>query len=445
MNEPSVSGDDRRDTTMAQPSQLTPDQDAPPRLRRPDRHRVITQPRTWDDLVPDDHLVRTIWTLVQRWDLTLFLQAIRARGRRPGRAATDPRLLLALWLYAATQGIGCGRKLDRLCTESDPYRWLRGGVSVNYHTLNDFRVDHEEALDDLLTQMLAVLIEAGVVSVGRIAQDGTRIRANAGTNSFQEGETLEKHLRAAREHLEEIKQAAADPKLSAQQEAARERAARERQQRLEQALAELEEVKRAKAQQKDKPSKDHPPRASSTDPEARMMRMPDGGTRPAYNLELAADCGSRAIVGVETTNAGSDAGQDQPMRDQVEARADEAVAEQLLDGGFCRLESIERAAVEEVVISMPVPEPRKAGVDRYAPKPTDSAAVAEWRQRMGTDAAKGVYKQRSSTIETINGELKTYRGLVPLLVRGLRKVQCAALWSALAYNIVHFAPYLLEG
>jgi len=147
-------------------------------------------------LVPDDHLVRTIWTLVQRWDLTLFLQAIRARGRRPGRAATDPRLLLALWLYAATQGIGCGRKLDRLCTESDPYRWLRGGVSVNYHTLNDFRVDHEEALDDLLTQMLAVLIEAVVVSVGRIAQDGTRIRANAGTNSFQEGETLEKHLRA---------------------------------------------------------------------------------------------------------------------------------------------------------------------------------------------------------------------------------------------------------
>ena len=431
---------------MAQPFQPTPDQDAPPRLRRPDRHRVITQPRTWDDLVPDDHLVRTIWTLVQRWDLTLFLQAIRAHGRaartrRHGSSVVAgacgctprPRASAAVesWTGSAPRAI--------------PYRWLRGGVSVNYHTLNDFRVDHEEALDDLLTQMLAVLIEAGIVSVGRIAQDGTRIRANAGTNSFQEGETLEKHLRAAREQLEAIKQAAADPKLSAQQEAARERAARERQRRLEQALAELEEVKRAKAQQKDKPSKDHPPRASSTDPEARMMRMPDGGTRPAYNLELAADCDSRAIVGVATTNAGSDAGQDQPMRDQVEARADEAVAEQLIDGGFCRLESIERAAVEEVVIYVPVPEPRKAGVDRYAPKPTDSAAVAEWRQRMGTDAAKGVYKQRSSTVETINGELKTYRGLVPLLVRGLRKVQCAALWSALAYNIVHFAPYLLEG
>ena len=192
--------------------------------------------------------------------------------------------MIALWLYATTQGVGCSRRLTKLCTESDPYRWLCGGVSLNYHTINDFRVDHEEALDNLLTQMLAVLIRAGIVAVQRIAQDGTRVRASAGVNSFQEEETLEKHLQAVREHLEAVKQAAADPKLSAQQKGARERAAREHQQRLEQALVELEKVKQAKAQQKDKPSKDHPPRASSTDPEARLMRMPDGGTRPAYNL-----------------------------------------------------------------------------------------------------------------------------------------------------------------
>ena len=430
---------------MVQSSQPTPDQNAPPRLRRPDRQQLLVQPRTVDDLVPQDHPVRMIWALVQRWDLTFFLQGIRARGERPGRAATDPQLLIALWLYATTQGVGCGRRLTKLCTESDPYRWLCGGVSLNYHTINDFRVDHEEALDNLLTQMLAVLIRAGIVAVQRIAQDGTRVRASAGVNSFQEEETLEKHLQAAREHLEAVKQAAADPKLSAQQKGARERAAREHQQRLEQALVELEKVKQAKAQQKDKPSKDSPPRASSTDPEARLMRMPDGGTRPAYNLELAADCDSRAIVGVEMTNAGSDAGQDEPMRDQVAARTNQAVAEQLMDGSFVRLEGIERAAAEGVRLYMPVPKPRKAGVDRYAPKPRDGAAVAEWRQRMGTKVAKQVYKQRSSTIETINGELKTFRGLGSLLVRGLRKVQCAALWSALAYNIVHFGPLLLDG
>jgi len=422
-----------------------PDLSAPPRLRCPDRQQLVVRPRTIDELVPEDHLVRAVWALVLRWDLTLFLQGIRARGERPGRAATAPQLLIALWLYATIEGIGCGRQLARLCIESDPYKWLCGGVSLNYHTLNDFRVDHDEALDDLLTQMIAVLTQAQIVSVQRVAQDGTRIRACAGANSFGERETLEKHLAAARTHLEAVKRAAADPTLSAQQKAARQRAARDRQERLEEALVELAKVEQAKAQQKDKPTKDHPARASSTDPEARMMRMPDGGTRPAYNLELATDCNSRAIVGVEATNAGSDAGQDAPMRDQVEERAEEAIEEQLIDGGFVSLEGIERAAAEEVTIYAPVPKPRKAGVDRHVPKPRDSAAVAQWRQRMGTSAAKQVYKQRSSTIETINGELKTCRGLGRVLVRGLRKVQCAALWSALAYNVVHFGPILLSG
>jgi transposase len=436
--------DHPQEPTPAESSQPIPDLNPPPRLRRPDRQQLVVRPRTIDELVPEDHPVRAAWVLVSRWDLTPFLQGIRARGPRPGRAATDPQLLIALWLFATIEGIGCGRQLARLCIESDPYQWLCGGVSLNYHTLNDFRVDHEEALDDLLTQMIAVLTQAQIVSVQRIAQDGTRIRAGAGANSFGERVTLEKHLEAARAHLEAVKQAA-DPALSAQQKAARERGARERQERLEQALVELEKVEQAKAQQHDKPTKGHPARASSTDPEARMMRMPDGGTRPAYDLELATDRSSRAIVGVEATNAGSDAGQGAPMRDQVEERADEAIEEQLADGGFVSLEAIERAAAEEVTVYMPVPKPRKAGVDPYTPKPTDSEAVAQWRQRMGTQATKRLYKQRSSTIETINGELKTERGLNRLLVRGLRKVQCVALWSALAYDAVHFGPILLSG
>jgi transposase len=441
MSHSTLPPDETREPT---PSRPAPDSSAPPRLRRPDRRRII-QPRTYDELVPPDHKVRAVWTLVQGWDLTLFLEGIRARGERPGRAATDPQLLIALWLHAAIEGLACGRKLAKLCVESDPYRWLCGGVSLNYHTLNDFHVDHEEALDGLLTQMIAVLTQAQVVSLERIAQDGTRIRAGAGANSFGQRETLETHVEAARAHLEAIKQSAADPTRSTQQQAARARGARERLERLEQALVELAKVEEAKARQKDKPTKNRPARASATDPEARMMRMPDGGTRPAYNLELATDCNSRAIVGVEATNAGSDAGQDAPMRDQVETRADEAVEEQLLDGGFVSLEAIDRAAVEEVTTFAPVPKPRTPGVDRYAPKATDSEAAAQWRQRMGTAAAKKIYKQRSSTIETINGELKAQRGLVPFLVRGLRKVQCAALWSSLAYNVVHFGPILLSG
>jgi transposase len=432
---------------MAQPSQPTSNRDHqdPPRLRVPDRQRLAVQPRTLDDLVGPDHPVRMVWAVVLRWDLSAFLAVIKARGDRPGRAATDPRLLIALWLYAYLEGLGCGRELAERCARDDPYRWLCGGVSLNYHTLNDFAVGHGAALDDLLSRMIAVLVDAGVVSAERIAQDGTRARAAAGANSFLKREALEEHLRAARRYVEAIKRQAADPGASAQQAAARRRAARERVQRLERALEELKEVERAKAAQKDKPTKENPPRASSTDPEARFMRMPDGGTRPAYNVQLSTDVESRAIVGVEVTNAGSDAGLDAAMRGQVEDRTDEAVDEQLLDGGYVKLESIDRAEAEGTTLYMPVPEPRKPGVDRFAPKPGDSEPVARWRQRMATDEAKAIYKQRAATIETVNGETKAYRGLGPVLVRGLSKVQCVATWSALAYNLVHYGWLLAEG
>jgi transposase len=416
----------------------------PPRLRRPNRLQMTMRPATLEELVPDDHDVRTVWAIVRSWDLSRFLDTIRARGATPGRAATDPELLIALWLFAATEGVANARELDRLCREKDPYRWLCGDVSVNYHTLSDFRVDHEEALDDLLTQMLAVLIVGQAVSVQRIAQDGTRVRVGAGLSSFKKRETLQQAKQRAGDHLAIIKrQAERLGETAPRRQAAQLRAARQKQERIERAVAELADLERAKAEQKDKPTKKTPPRASTTDPEARLMRMPDGGTRPAYNVQLAVDTASRAIVGVEVTNAGSDAGQSEPMREQVEERTGGEVKEQLIDGGYVKLEAIDRAAAA-VTVYMPVPRPKKAGVDPHEPKRTDSVAVAAWRERMGTEAAKATYKQRAATIETVNGELKTERGLDRFGVRGLSKARCVTLWSVLAYNVVHLGPRLLE-
>lgn len=417
----------------------------PPRLRVPNREQSLLVPIDIDALLPADHLARTIWAIVQQWDLSKFLETVRARGSEPGRSAADPRMLLALWLYAATQNVATGRELDRLCSRHDAYRWLCGGVSVNYHTLNDFRVAHEEALSELLTQMLAVLLRAKVVHLERITQDGTRVRAGAGAQSFKRRDTLEKHLEQARAHLQALKELADDPALSAQQRAARDRAAREKVQRVEGALEELAKVEEAKAQQKNKPTKGNPPRASMTDPEARFMRMPDGGSRPGYNVQFACDPQSRAVVGVDVTNIGSDANEAGPMRQQVQERTGHKVQEQLLDGGYVNLEEIDRAAAEQVQLIMPVPKPRKEGVDPHAAKKDDSPAVGEWRQRMGTEEAKATYKLRASTIETVNAETKTYRGLNGILVRGLDKVHCLALLAALAYNMIHFASELLEG
>lgn len=427
----------------------------PPRLRRADRAQVLLRACALEELIEEDHLARIVWAVVEGWDLRAFLDTVAARGQMPGRAATDPKILIALWLFAYTQGIGGGRELDRLCEHHDAYRWLAGGVSLNYHTLNDFRVGHEKALDDLLTQMLATLTRGGAIEIKRCGQDGTRVRAGAGRGSFKTRQTLEQHLIEAHQHVEAMKQQVEDASLSAQARAARQRAARTRLANIQRAMEELKLVEAAKAAQKEKPSKHQPAKASETDPEARQMRMPGGGTAPGYNVQLAvavaeggiekaADAAApvRAIIGVDVTNAGSDVHQSTPMRRQVQQRLGQKIQEHLIDGGYIGLDAIDAAAKDDVRVYAPVPKPKSKQVDPHQPKKSDSQAVAQWRVRMADEQAKSIYKHRAATCETANAECRTYRGLGPMLVRGLNKVRCVALWSALAYNLVHFAATL---
>lgn len=417
----------------------------PPRLRRPDRQQTVLQPCVLDELLPDDHAARTICLVVEQLDLSRFEMVITARGSDPGRAATDPRLLVALWLYAYTRGVGSGRELARLCDCQDAYRWLCGGVSVSYHTLNDFRVEHAEALDELFTQVVMRLVQKELVNVHRISQDGTRVRASAGSSSFRRRVTLEQLQVKARTHLEAL-QRQADPQWSTRQAAAQQRAARERVQQIEQALDQVPELEASKQRygnrKRDARSKAKPVRSSTTDPAARKMKMGDGGYRPAYNVQLAGTPGSRAIVAVAVTNQGSDQQQSVPLRRQVEQRTGQTVKEHLLDGGFVHRQSIEQAGEQAVTIYAPVQETE--GIDPTSPKRGDGPHVAAWRKRMATPEAKAIYKERAATSETINADLKTWRGLDRLHVRGITKVTCIALWAVLAYNLMHFSHAFLS-
>jgi transposase len=416
---------------------------AGPRLRRPDRQQARLVPCVLEELLAADHPARAVWAVVQQLDLARFEAGIRARGAVAGQSAIDPQLLVALWLYAYTQGIGGGRELARRCQSQDAYRWLCGGVSVCYHTLNDFRVGHEPALDDLFTQVLAVLMHQKLVQVQRISQDGTKVRASAGAASFRRGATLEKLLVQARQHVAQVKAQAQEAEEPARATAARQAAARDRQRRIEQALAELPKVQAVKEKAHGKAkAQAQPARASTTDPEARVMKMADGGFRPAVNVQLAADPQSKAIVAVAVTNQGTDHGQDQGLRQQVEERTGQKVQEQLMDGGFVSRDSLEQAAEEGVTVYAPVAQPRKPGIDPYAAKVQDGPAVAAWRQRMGTAPAQAIYKERAATSELVNADVKTHRGLGRLTVRGLTKARCVVLWAALAYNVLHFAAAL---
>lgn len=397
-----------------------------PRLDTPERLQQGFHAASLDEMIAEDHRVRIVWHYVERLDVTRLNAQVRSVEGGAGRPAIDPRLLLALWLYGTLDGVGSARSLARLCEESLPYRWLCGGVSVNYHTLADFRVEQKAFLDDLLTRSMASLMHAGLVTLDRVAQDGVRVRASAGAPSFRRRSTLRDCLHEARAHLAAMqREFANDPAAATQRQvAARARAALEREQRVGEALAAAE----AMAGKDDEQA-----RGSTTDPEARVMKMPDGGYRPAYNVQFATADGSRVIVGVDVSNRGGDQPHLVPMLQQMVDRYGEAPSEHLVDGGFVSLAGITAAAAMGTTVYAPAPSPRG---DRRSdePRAKDDPAVAEWRQRMGTVDAKAVYRQRAGLAEWVNAQARN-RGLTKFTVRGIEKVGCVALWFALAHNL----------
>jgi transposase len=423
------------------------------RIHEPNRGQLELRALDLDSLLAADHRARLVWAYVERQDLSSLLAGIKARGSAPGRRATEPRVLFALWLYATLEGVGSGREVARLTQEHHAYRWICGGVPVNYHLLNDFRSGQAELMDRLLTANVAALASAGLIRLVRVAQDGMRVRASAGAGSFKRQGTLREHQAKASELVRTLREeASADPAgASRRRRAAAERAAREREQRLGQALARLPELQDVKRRNGRSPQE---ARASTTDAQANVMKMADGGWHPAYNVQLATDCDSQVIVGVEAVTAGSDMAQLAPMVEQVEQRVGRAPEQWLVDGGFPAHAQID-AVAHKTEVYAPVPEARPAkagrgGADkgddepprappsRYERKADDSPAVAAWRRRMDTAAAREIYKERAATAECVNA-LARNRGLHRLPVRGLQKVRSVIRLFALAHNLMRMA------
>ena len=411
------------------------------RLRRVDRERVVPIPARLEALLPADHLARLIWAAVLRLDLTAFYAPIVVVIGGPGQAATDPQILVALWLYATSQGVTSARALNDLCVAHLAYIWLCGGVTMNYHTLSDFRADHVTALDALLTQVLGCLDHAGLIAYEQTAQDGMRVRASAGAASFRREATLEKCLAAAEAAVTALTAAAAETAdgapLSAASQAARERAATERVAQLEAALAELPAVQAAKAADKQAEA-----RVSTTDPEARVMKMPDGGYRPAYNFEFATATAHLVIVGVDVTNAGSDKAEMAPMIPQEQERCAQLPKDWLVDGGFVSAAALENAADQGLRVLAPVPKPKDPTRDPALPLASDSPVIAAWRNRMATAEAKATYKLRAATSECVNAQARSQHGLLQLRVRGLVKALAVALWIAITHDLLIWLHHL---
>jgi transposase len=452
-----------------------------------------------DQLIGEDHLARAIWTLVGGLDLSRYYRAIGSSPEQGGRPAFDPQLLISMWVYAYSQSIGSAREVARRCEYDPAFQWLSGMDEVNYHTLADFRVEQQQELDELFTQVLAALSQEGLVTLEQVMQDGTKIRALASGKSLQREGSIRNHLEGARRRVAEM----GDPRNDeggGKAKSAQARARREQQERLESALEELQKLQEQQSGEKAKSER----RVSVSDPQARVMKQPSGGLALSYNAQICTDAANGLIVDVAVSQQANDSGELLPAVGRVEARAQKKLRQMVADGGYTTRDNIEKMAGRQTDFlgsmrwenvpsgtSTPGRLPPSAFVyeperDRYvcpegkvlrprgrsqkgpgliyqryeAPaeecqscprqaeccpgnqkrgrsvaRPEESAVVIAFRRKMASAEAQAQYRRRGPVVEFCHAWIKSKLGLRQFHVRGLRKVQMEMLWACLTYNL----------
>lgn len=415
-----------------------------PRVLRPDRSQLYWDAIDLESQLDAEHLARVVWAFVDGLDLTPLYERIKARDAVAGRPTPDPKVLLALWLYATIEGVGSARALERLCGSHAAYRWLCGGVPVNYHGLSDFRSLDGDLLDRILSECVAGLAAEGLVELDEVAVDGTKVAANAGRSSFRQAAGLARWEAAAQARIARLKgELAGDPAAGERRrQAATERAAAAVSARAGAAKRKLAELQAEKA----KRTKTHPkqeadkaePAVSTTDPEARRMRLADGSYRAAYNLLVAVAPQAQIVLGVLATDRRHDSGLAAPMAEQLAQRYGRRPARLLFDTGLATRRDIVALAEQGTIVYAP-PPPTRADAKleslrkRAWRRRCEPPALAEWRARMASAAGQLIYARRR-LIEAVHGQIKN-RGLRRLMLRGLEKVRCETLLHAIAHNI----------
>lgn len=303
-----------------------------PRIKHVDRAQLILRPTNIDELISEDHPARAVWEFTGKLDLSKFHEKIKAIEGEAGRPVYDPRLLIALWIYAYSIGIGSAREIANKCKTEYAFQWLCGYLEINYHTLSDFRVDNKEALDELFTNSLGILSAEGLISLQRVGVDGTKIKAKASGDTYRREKRVKEFLEVAKEQVKQL----ADPLkeysgITKKKEAARQRAAKERTEKLEKALDEFNKIQESAGKEK---------RVSITDPESRIMKHGEGGFAPSYNVEIATDAKAEIIVGTAVIQEGNDYNATMPMAEKIKEQTGNYPKEYVADQGFLTAKAI---------------------------------------------------------------------------------------------------------
>jgi len=417
-------------------------------IRYANREQIEFQMQSLDQLLPENHKARDVWEFVNQLDLSKFYEKIKVLKGCGGPRSVDPRIYFALWLYAILEGYNSARHIAKLCKEHHTYIWICGGVSINYHELSDFRTQDSSLFRSLLQESIALMWKSGTFTPETVAQDGTRVKACAGNSSLRREASLEKLLKEAEEYLIKLdKEQKENPSASTSREkAAQIRAARERKERIEAAQSEMIKYKQARKEsckrnheslsQKDLDNM----RTSTTDPECRKMKMGDGGYRPAYNVQFVTSKDKKMILGVEVVNT-LDPGMLDKMMENVNENLQSIEcpmpSKWLADSAYANKTDAESAEVKFPKVTLYSPPTGNKTVDAYTSRKTDNEAMANLRNRMKTEEAQIIYKDRCSTAEFANAIAKN-RGMREFLVKGLNKVCSMALIYAIAHNMTMY-------
>lgn len=474
-----------------------------PRLIDVNRNQNVLRAIDVERLVDDDHPVRAVWDFVGRMDLSAFYSAIESFEGEAGRPAWDPRLLVSVWIYAYSRGIGSAREIERRCEFDPAFQWLTGLEVINAHTLSDFRVSQKEKLDLVFKQALGLLSADGLITLEQVMHDGTKIQAFASAKTFRREQRIQEYLRLAEDQIKAMGNPREDLH-SERMEKARKRAIHERQQKLELALKEMEKLRETKSDQKSKENA----RISVTDPEARFMKQSNGGVGPSYNAQISTDSAHGIIVGVKVTQNPTDVHELLPALDTIEKNFGQLPKQMVVDGGYTSSENIVKVGEKSVDLIAPVIDKEKSALGKYkthgieeefhvkyfkydedkniftcpagkelrkngsenrvnmskkllyqarkkdceicpfkprcCPKAKRGRAISRklehssvlaFRVKMGTEAAKELYKKRSAIAEFSNAWLKSKIKLRQFYVQGQEKVQLELQWACLALNI----------
>lgn len=418
------------------------------RLRGAHRGQIEFKVECIDDLISGDHRVRDVWEYVSELDLSCFCEDIRVTNCCQGPGTLDPKIAMTLWLFATLNGIMSAREIDRLCREHHAYIWICGGASVNYHTLSDFRTKNNEKFIKVLQESVAIMWKTGTFDSSEIAQDGTRIRADAGKGSLKRETRIDAYLDEAALLIKRLeKELKANPSAySLRQRAAKERATQERKEKLEKAKQEMAIYKKNREEECKRNNKKLSPedkdnlQVSITDPECRNMRNATGGFNLAYNVQFATTAKGKVIVGVDVVNT-QDSGTLVPMVNQVRENLAQAgcpmASKWTADSAYANKNDVDLAFEQCPDVTFYGPPMGNQHVDGLTEREGDSEGMKQLRKRMSTEEGKEIYSQRCSTAEFSNAVVKN-RGMVETLVKGLNKVKNMAIIYAVMHNMLRY-------